>query len=89
MDTIFQNPRFPTVPGSSWEVPSDVPLFPEYTKKLGYQTAFYGKWHLGNAYFYGRPAAKGFDYSLYAPSGEPDSHNKTDHCSRGNYYFFI
>ena len=84
LDTFFSNPTFPNMKASDWELPSDIPLFPQYTKKLGYETSYYGKWHIGYVYANGRPAALGFDYTLYAPSGEPDNYNSTEYCTRSN-----
>lgn len=37
-----------TVVDNSAPVPEGLIFFPEYLQKVGYQTAFFGKWHMGN-----------------------------------------
>ena len=46
--------------------PGNLIYFPEYLQKNGYQTAFIGKWHMGNAKDDPRP---GFDYWV-SPKGQ-------------------
>jgi arylsulfatase A-like enzyme len=37
-----------TVVDNSAPLPAGLTFFPEYLQKAGYQTAFFGKWHMGN-----------------------------------------
>lgn len=61
--------------GASWvgssatHLRTDIPVLPEVMKKSGYQTAIFGKWHLGDN-FPLRPQDRGFDYSLTYPQQE-------------------
>lgn len=40
-------------------LPKNLKFFPEYLQKAGYQTAFFGKWHMGNV---GDEPQKGFNH---------------------------
>jgi len=42
--------------------PGNLTYFPEYLQKAGYQTAFFGKWHMGDHSDKQQP---GFDHCLY------------------------
>jgi len=48
-----------TVVDNSAPVPEGLTFFPQYLQKAGYQTAFFGKWHMGHATDEPRP---GFDH---------------------------
>lgn len=50
-----------TVVDNDAPLPKDLVFFPQYLKKKGYQTAFLGKWHMGNT---GDQPQPGFDYWL-------------------------
>lgn len=48
-----------TVVDNHAPTPADLTYFPEYMQDVGYQTAFFGKWHMGNEGDLPRP---GFDH---------------------------
>lgn len=48
-----------TIVDNSAPEPSDLIYFPQYLQQAGYQTAFFGKWHMGNE---DDKPRKGFDY---------------------------
>ena len=48
-----------TVVDNEAPLPKNLHFFPEYLQQKGYQTAFLGKWHMGNADDMPQP---GFDY---------------------------
>ena len=50
-----------TVVDNDAPLPSNLRFFPEYLQKKGYQTAFFGKWHMGNT---GDQPQPGFDHWL-------------------------
>ncbi len=50
-----------TVVDNDAPLPKNLVFFPEYLQKSGYQTAFLGKWHMGNT---GDQPQPGFDYWL-------------------------
>ena len=50
-----------TVVDNDAPLPKDLVFFPQYLQKSGYQTAFLGKWHMGNTDDAPQP---GFDYWL-------------------------
>jgi arylsulfatase A-like enzyme len=50
-----------TVVDNDAPLPGNLVFFPQYLQKQGYQTAFIGKWHMGNADDMPQP---GFDYWL-------------------------
>ena len=50
-----------TVVDNDAPLPPKLVFFPQYLKKAGYQTAFFGKWHMGNTDDQPQP---GFDYWL-------------------------
>ena len=50
-----------TVVDNDAPLPSNLIFFPQYLQKEGYQTAFLGKWHMGNT---GDKPQPGFDYWL-------------------------
>ncbi len=47
---------------------ASLPIMPEVFQQNGYETAMFGKWHLGNNYP-SRPTDKGFDYAVHHNSG--------------------
>lgn len=57
---------------SNRSLPRDEKLLPQYLKDLGYVTAQFGKWHLGNAYEWQIPHNRGFDESRVFLSGSPN-----------------
>lgn len=50
-----------TVVDNDAPLPDNLQFFPSYLQQAGYQTAFMGKWHMGNT---GDQPQKGFDYWL-------------------------
>ncbi|NEU09339.1 sulfatase [Flavihumibacter sp. R14] len=48
-----------TVVDNEAPLPANLVFFPKYLQKQGYQTAFLGKWHMGNT---GDQPQRGFDY---------------------------
>jgi len=50
-----------TVVDNDAPLPNNLIFFPQYLQKQGYQTAFFGKWHMGNTDDMPQP---GFDYWL-------------------------
>ena len=50
-----------TVVDNEAALPGNLVFFPSYMQKKGYQTAFMGKWHMGNTDYQPQP---GFDYWL-------------------------
>ncbi len=50
-----------TVVDNDAPLPDNLSFFPQYLQKAGYQTAFLGKWHMGNT---GDAPQPGFDYWL-------------------------
>lgn len=50
-----------TVVDNDAPLPANLVFFPQYLQKNGYQTAFFGKWHMGNT---GDQPQPGFDYWL-------------------------
>lgn len=48
-----------TVVDNQAPVPGDLIFFPQYLQKAGYETAFFGKWHMGHGHDDPRP---GFDH---------------------------
>jgi N-acetylglucosamine-6-sulfatase len=50
-----------TIVDNDTPLPSNLTFFPQYLQKKGYQTAFLGKWHMGNTEDQPQP---GFDYWL-------------------------
>lgn len=50
-----------TVVDNDAPLPTDLVFFPSYLKKRGYQTSFFGKWHMGNT---DDQPQQGFDYWL-------------------------
>lgn len=50
-----------TVVDNDAALPANLRFFPQYLQKAGYQTAFFGKWHMGNQDDKPQP---GFDYWL-------------------------
>ncbi len=62
-----------TVVDNSAKEPSDLIYFPQYLQKVGYETAFFGKWHMGDANDNPR---KGFD-KWVSFRGQGDYYNPT------------
>jgi N-acetylglucosamine-6-sulfatase len=57
-----------TVVDNSAPMPADLQFFPQYLQKKGYQTAFMGKWHMGNN---GDEPQKGFnEWVSFADQGK-------------------
>ena len=54
-----QYPHTHTVVDNDAPLPKDLVFFPQYLQKNGYQTAFFGKWHMGNTDDQPQP---GFDH---------------------------
>jgi N-acetylglucosamine-6-sulfatase len=54
-------------------MPKDITFFPQYLQKAGYQTAFLGKWHMGNT---GDQPQPGFNYWL-SFKGQGEYYNPT------------
>src|SRR5688572_20474654 len=50
-----------TVVDNDAPLPANLVFFPQYLQKSGYQTSFFGKWHMGNTDDKPQP---GFDYWL-------------------------
>lgn len=72
------------LPKSNIHLQSEETTIPEVLKKVGYQTATIGKWHLNNGFNTGNgsnPNEQGFDYSFSTPvQSEPS------HCNPTNFY---
>ncbi|KAJ3648883.1 hypothetical protein Zmor_020652 [Zophobas morio] len=51
----------PIVAGTNRSLPVDMPIMPQFLKKLGYKTHIVGKWHLGSNYRSRTPTERGFD----------------------------
>ena len=62
-----------TVVDNDAPLPSQLVFFPQYLQKKGYQTAFLGKWHMGNTDDQPQP---GFDYWL-SFQGQGEYYNPT------------
>ena len=62
-----------TVVDNSAPVPEDLIFFPQYLQKAGYQTSFFGKWHMGEETDDARP---GFDH-WESFRGQGDYYNPT------------
>ncbi len=62
-----------TVVDNDAPLPKNLVFFPEYLQKNGYQTAFLGKWHMGNT---GDQPQPGFDYWL-SFHGQGNYYNST------------
>ena len=62
-----------TVVDNDAPLPKDLKFFPQYLQQKGYQTAFLGKWHMGNSDDAPQP---GFDYWL-SFQGQGVYHNPT------------
>jgi arylsulfatase A-like enzyme len=62
-----------TVVDNDAPLPSNLVFFPQYLQKKGYQTAFFGKWHMGNTDDQPQP---GFDYWL-SFQGQGEYNNPT------------
>ncbi|MDO9375987.1 MAG: sulfatase [Ferruginibacter sp.] len=62
-----------TVVDNDAPLPSNLTFFPQYLKKKGYQTAFFGKWHMGNTDDKPQP---GFDHWL-SFLGQGEYYNST------------
>jgi arylsulfatase A-like enzyme len=56
-----QYPHTHTVVDNDAPLPPNLQFFPQYLQKKGYQTAFFGKWHMGNTDDMPQP---GFDHWL-------------------------
>jgi len=52
----------PIGPGSDLGLPNEEETIAELLKKVGYQTALIGKWHLGDKQAYHHPNKQGFDF---------------------------
>ncbi len=51
-------------PGNETGLPTEEVMIPQLLSEAGYDTAMWGKWHLGEAEKYA-PEKRGFDYALY------------------------
>ena len=79
--------------GDEMGIPLNEKMMAEYLKELGYQTAFFGKWHLGGADHF-HPTRRGFDEfygfrggarSYFPYSEAPASHLDRLEQGFGNY----
>ncbi|MEL6105074.1 MAG: sulfatase-like hydrolase/transferase, partial [Planctomycetota bacterium] len=66
-------------------LPADVPTLPALLQKAGYETAIFGKWHLGYEPKFA-PKMHGFDHSYYCIGGEMDYFHFID--NRAGYNLF-
>jgi arylsulfatase len=63
----LHNGAFMVSSGYSFVYP-EIPVMPEIMKAVGYKTALFGKWHLGDNYPF-RPIDRGFDLSIWHKGG--------------------
>ena len=65
-----------------WSIPKNETFLPQYLKKAGYNTAIFGKWHLGLFKNDSLPMARGFDEQsgLYMAMGDHYSHFVAQGC---------
>jgi len=76
-DRLFDNPKM-VPPDHLKELPSELPTFAKALRSVGYRTAIFGKWHLGNEYQFftkGGHAAYGFD-EAFDTSGKEKARDK-------------
>lgn len=66
-------------------LPTDLPTLPALLKESGYETAIFGKWHLGYEPKFA-PALHGFDHSYYCIGGEMDYFHYTDNVAGYNLF---
>ena len=66
-------------------LPLDQVTVGDYMKKLGYRTAIFGKWHMGNADCF-HPLKRGFD-EFYGFRGGARSYNEYDEKNINSYNF--
>ena len=66
-------------------LPDSLPTLPALLQKSGYQTALFGKWHLGYEPRFG-PLQHGFDEAFYCVGGEMDYFHFTDNADLYNLY---
>lgn len=66
-------------------LPDSFPTLPALLQKSGYQTALFGKWHLGYEDKFG-PNQHGFDEAFYCVGGEMDYFHFTDNADLYNLY---
>jgi len=59
------------------KIPYDVPTIGESLKEVGYETAWFGKWHLGQASLDNLPPSRGFDYYFGLNGGCLDYYDHT------------
>ncbi|MEM6777182.1 MAG: sulfatase-like hydrolase/transferase [Planctomycetota bacterium] len=66
-------------------LPTDIPTLPAMLRDAGYETAIFGKWHLGYEPKFS-PSLHGFDHSYYCVGGEMDYFHFIDNV--GGYNLF-
>ncbi|MEM9367636.1 MAG: sulfatase-like hydrolase/transferase [Planctomycetota bacterium] len=66
-------------------LPVTVPTLPRVLKDAGYETALFGKWHLGYEPKFA-PKHHGFDHSYYCIGGEMDYFHFTDNVAGYNLF---
>lgn len=66
-------------------MPTDIPTMPQRMKEMGYQTALFGKWHLGIPERF-NPSNRGFDTFKGFLAGNIDYHNHLDREGNLDWY---
>ena len=66
-------------------LPSTIPTLPRVLKDAGYETAIFGKWHLGYEPKFA-PSQHGFEHSYYCIGGEMDYFHYLDNVAGYNLY---
>lgn len=66
-------------------LPTEIPTLPQAMKRAGYETAIFGKWHLGYEPKFA-PNLHGFDSTYYCIGGEMDYFHYTDNVAGYNLF---
>ena len=66
-------------------LPTSIPTLPNVLRDAGYETAIYGKWHLGFEPKFA-PHRHGFDHTYYCIGGEMDYFHYTDNVAGYNLF---